>query len=497
MSSTDIIQLVEALQLDSEKKLMQGYSQSETVAQHESLRKFYNSLKDPELPNLDRGLLAQSVKDLMFGELNEDQVTDLQRVLERLPIRFTTIEPPGVALTIAKSFSRVWRFVRSDLPIANFTLATDLTYRPHASVQEWVGDQYLILMGRYLLADLHKFAILLAELIADIWQDTDEAPWANDNFHDELLDGLEKSKYRWQFGYLLCSFAEGERYRFALMSENSDFANQITNQLYAGAIDFLIAHELTHVLNGDLRKAPESTEQLPLPALFKSARQILPSLLGKDAEQCINLYEKHYWIHHQREVLADGFGLICAAGDGPQGALDLRLMGAQMAICTISFLDRVAFLMQHQADPASLLGLDNYMQPGLMDFIFPKPSHPWGKTRASLLNSSFPMLYKDFFSREELHRKAKLMHVIQEIMGVCGAHALLAIKFVNSKPGEFLALINPETNQLWTRCFSSSTSTREGDGDIFTDPSKFYADAPGIDLASTLHIHPLSRVKNF
>lgn len=89
------------------------------------------------------------------------------------------------------------------------------------------------------------------------------------------------------------------------------------------------------------------------------------------------------------------------------------------------------------------------------------------------------------------------MNVVQQILAVCGAHAVIAMEFINSKPGEYLANIDPETNQLRTKYFASAASTAEGDEDIFTDPSKFYTDALGIDLAEILQIHPQSRVKNF
>jgi hypothetical protein len=190
MSAIDIIQLVEALQLDSQEKVM-GSNQVAILAQHEAFKKFYDAFNDPKVSNSDRALLAQSVKDFMFGEPSEVAVLHLQSCLDKLPIRFTTMEPPSLAGALAASFARVWRFAGLDLPNAKFTLATDLTYRPHASVQEWEEDQYLVLMGRYLLADLLQFAKMLAAVIADIWQDTDTTPWEHEDFPEQLLNGLE------------------------------------------------------------------------------------------------------------------------------------------------------------------------------------------------------------------------------------------------------------------------------------------------------------------
>lgn len=121
----------------------------------------------------------------------------------------------------------------------------------------------------------------------------------------------------------------------------------------------MIGHEIAHIAAGHLRKDQDSTQKLPFPVLFEWGRQAFLTLLGEDAEQYIDRYKEQYWTTHERELTADIVGLLYAAGDGPQGALDLRLMGAQMAICTISFLDRASFSKQHKFDLAEFVGLDN------------------------------------------------------------------------------------------------------------------------------------------
>jgi hypothetical protein len=308
----------------------------------------------------------------------------------------------------------------------------------------------------------------------------DEAPWLNRDFPRTLLAGLERSENQWQFAYKLCSAAEGERYRFATILTGGLFEDWVADEICAGAIDFLMGHEIMHVLANHLREAPQSSEDLP--SIFRPAFDLLSTFFGADTEKRIAYYLGSYWPHHQREIIADTAGLLWAAGDGPTGAWDLRLIGAQLAICTISFIDRATFFIKHQVDPAILVGLDKYPYPGLIDLILPKPSHPWGKTRAALVNSSVSSLYGHLFSEQEILRKALLMKLVQDIFGKYSAHALAAIQFVNSRAGEFVAILPPGQNKLFTTYFPPSTTAEDKHEDIVTDASQFYMDLSGWKL---------------
>jgi hypothetical protein len=144
---TDILHLVEKIQLASEKRIMLGKSDEKILADYEARSRFYVALADNNLSNSDVALQSFSTGDeSLFKHLEENGINLLRKDLERFPINFTNAEPPSVAAMLARSFARVSRFSQSEMPHAKFILATDLTYRPHASVQEW-ASQMMKLLG--------------------------------------------------------------------------------------------------------------------------------------------------------------------------------------------------------------------------------------------------------------------------------------------------------------------------------------------------------------
>lgn len=475
------LNLVEKLQLASEKKSQPHRSEEEILKDYEVRSQFYSALANKNISDGDLALQAAlpGNKDL-FGDPNENSINVLRKDLKRFPLNFTNAEPPSVAVLLARAFARVSRFSQAEMPHAEFILATDLTYRPHASVSEWERDRYLILMGRYLLVDLCRLAHMIAIYVREIRKPDDEAPWLNEDFPHTLLTGLKRSENQWQFPYTLCSAAEGERYRFATMYTEDLFEDRVANEISTGAIDFLVGHEIMHVLANHLREPPKRNKDIPY--FFNPTSDLLSTFFANDSEKRTASYLDDYWPHHQREIMADMAGLEWAAGNGSTGAWDLRLMGAQLAISTISFIDRVRFLIKHKIDPVIYLGSDKYAHPGLVDIVFPQPSHPWGKTRETLLGASLSPIYGHLFSEQEILRKTLLMKLVRDIFHRYNAHALAAIHFVNSKEGEFVALMPPGQDKLHTCYFPWSTIAEGKHEKIVTDASQFYMDLSGVKL---------------
>jgi hypothetical protein len=184
------------------------------------------------------------------------------------------------------------------------------------------------------------------------------------------------------------------------------------------------------------------------------------------------------WPEYERELDADTMGLLWTGGDGPTGAWDLRLMGAQLAISAIAFLDRAKYLIAHGEDPGMLIGLDAYSIPGIVDLVLPRPGHPWGTTRASSLTNILRGLYQPHFSESELRRKSRLMSVVANLLSSFAACALELVRYVNSKPGHYVAIVLPD-NKLVTLYFPLSAAAPTEHETIESDASQFYFDLSG------------------
>jgi len=469
------VELVERTQLRSEGGGWPGKGPEELLRLHEARARFFSALENSSASDADVAALAG---DETSRTLSPEQVRSLRNTLANCPVSFTTAESPFTCVTLAASFARTWRFIRRQKPRAEFLLATDCTYRPHASVQEWSEDRYLILMSRSLIWDLSILADVVAMHIGGVRAALGDSPWRDPAFPYALLMEFEHSELRWQIPYLLCGFVEGERYRFATQIGDGAFEQAVGAEIAAGAIDCLLGHELAHVHEGHVRSKPQHSE-LWGPARYAATHG--HQHLGAEASRRVDDYSAHFWPHHERELVADRIGLAIAGSSGPEGAWDLRLMGAQLALGLISFLDRATYMVQQREDPAMLLGLEQYNIPGLVDLLLPKKTHPWGKTRATSLNNSLADIYEPSFSPGELKRKSNLMSGVGDIFGMYGAFGLLALRFARSKPGEFVAMLHPD-GKLWTRHFPPTATATAGHHDIVSDASQFYLDQTGESL---------------
>jgi hypothetical protein len=437
--------------------------------------RFYSALEATAVTDDELVGLAAEAGGGIFEPPSREVIAELRDRLARFQLRFTRAEPPAVAGLLSQSFARVSPFARGELANANFILATDCIYRPHASVQEWARDQYLVMMSRYLLADLPLFAHIIAHYIIEAANPDDESPWLGSDFPATLLETIERSSMRWHFAYALCAAAEGERYRFAMPLSDNPRENRLANEIWTGAVDFLLAHEIAHVFAGHVRGHPNEPGEIPhfLRRAFEEVRKVG----GADGQRLIDHFINTRWPSYDRELFADAVGLLWTGGDGPNGAWDLRLMGAQLTVCAISFLDRAKYLIEHGEDPGMVIGF-NYSIPGLVDLVLPKFSHPWGITRAYWVKSAVVGLYQPHFLERELRRKSRLMSVVNDIFSSFSASALEVVRYVNSKAGEFVAIVGPD-NKLVTLHFPLSPDAPTEYEKIESDASQFYFDLSG------------------
>ncbi|WP_435191210.1 hypothetical protein [Streptomyces sp. bgisy126] len=239
-------------------------------------------------------------------------------------------------------------------------------------------------------------------------------------------------------------------------------------ELAAGALDFLMAHELSHVVKGHLHHDGTPVSEFPWidSKHFERAR----------STGLVDTYLREHWPAHSREMEADLEALVCCAGDGETGAWDLRLMGAEIVLNLISFTDRASYWMKHGTDPVDVLGLKGYGALGLLDVQLPLPEHPWGETRVTVANNTLSALYGSYFSPSELHRKRDLLVAVADIFGSMNARALQAVRWASRRPGEYMAITSYNGTMVthyWPPDFVVGRDKQEI---MVSRASEFYAD---------------------
>jgi hypothetical protein len=442
-----------------------------------ALEGFHQAMEDDNVTAEGLATIAELLSGPEFAPPGAEQLATLRQDLARYPIRFTPAELPAVAVYLARSFARVSRSAFPGDARHEFLFATDYRYRPHASVQQWAQDRYLILMGRFVLIDAISISMVLGRLICKAGERFPGVaqPWAHPEFSQALLATAQADQLlHQQIAYGMCCAAEGERYRLGFYFDDdpaqSAILGHVTSEVAAGVLDFLVGHELTHVARGHLQAAGRPARGSPWYAsvTFDQIR-LLPG-----GSSLIEKYLHQYWPAHSLELEADLYAVAWAAADGHGGAGDLRLMGAQFATSLISFLDRANYLLRFGRDAAEEVGLREYNRlPGLIDVLLPMPTHPWGKTRAFAVIDAVQIIYEDLFDPAEIRRKALLMHAVASLVGTVSGQALRVIHWVNQQPGEYMASPLPG-DRLFTVYWP--TTDRDHHEEFLSTASKFYTD---------------------
>jgi hypothetical protein len=451
---------------------------AEIEQRFDGLEVFYRMIGDDNVPADVLAVIAEPLSGPPFGPLGVEELAVLSQDLAVYPIRFTPAELPATAAYLARSFARVSRFVYPADAKHEFLFATDYRYRPHASVQQWAQDRYLVLMGRFVLIDLLSLAMVLGRLIikASARFRRLEQPWAHSKFPQALLAAAKANPLlHQQIAYGMCCAAEGERYRLGFQFDDppaqAAIIRQVTGEVAAGLLDFLVGHELSHVGLGHLQTAGRPSGAPPWYA-SKTFDQIRSLRGGPSA---VEEYLRRHWPTHRLEIEADLAAVAWAAKPGEAGA-DLRLMGTQFAVSLISFLDRANYLMKFGRDAAEAVGLREYNSlPGLIDVALPMPTPPWGKTRAFAVNNGVQKLYEDLIDPVEIRRKVELMRAVASLVGTVSGQALRVIHWISQGPGEYMATPLPG-DRLFTVHWPTTDRT---DTEVFLSAaSKFYTDNP-------------------
>ncbi|MFD1547085.1 tetratricopeptide repeat protein [Nonomuraea guangzhouensis] len=413
------------------------------------------------------------------------EMEQLRRDLARGPIRFTPAEPPSCAIHLSGSFTRVSKLMGLDRA-HEFLFATDYRYRPHASVQQWAENRYLVLMGRYVVEDMWTLSLILAQLVVltgRAFPDLEE-PWAHPDFPQALLDTAQENPYlHQQIAYGMCAAVEGERFRTAVGVADDAMLTPVMFEIARGAMDFVVGHELSHVYRGHLHAAGRPANESPWFAgeAFDQVRET------PNGAAVIETYLRDYWPAHSLELEADMFAMMSAADIGASVAQDLRLVGIQFAVSLLSFLDRANYLIEFGYDPAEAIGLREYSRvPGLVDMMLPMATHPWGKTRATAVTSEVQLVYRSLVDPVELRRKALLMQAVGNLLGSMSGPALNAIRWINSRPGESLAVVLPDDKLITHYWPPDATIEDDRLEQLESSASRFYTDFADPALSATV-----------
>ncbi|MFB9681688.1 tetratricopeptide repeat protein [Streptosporangium vulgare] len=404
----------------------------------------------------------------------------LRADLEPGTIRFTPAEPASCVIHLSRSFTRVSKLMGLD-GTHEFLFATDYRYRPHASVQQWADSRYLVLMGRYVVQDMWALSLVLAQLVVVAGRAFPglEEPWTHPAFPRVLLDTAHTNPYlHQQIAYGMCAMVEGERFRTAIGVDDDETLAPVMFEIARGAMDFLVGHELSHVYRGHLHAAGRPADEFPWFAgeAFDRVRE------SPGGAAAVETYLRDYWPAHSLELEADRFAMMSAADTGASVARDLRLVGIEFAVSVLSFLDRASYLTEYGDDPAEAVGLREYSRvPGLVDVLLPMETHPWGKTRATAVTSEVQLVYRSLVEPAELRRKALLMQAVGNVLSSMSGRALNAIQWINSRPGESLAVILPD-DKLLTHYWPPEATTDDARLErLESSASLFYSDLTGAD----------------
>lgn len=451
------------------------------------LETFHQGLRSDGVTVEELTAVANSLSNPAIGGSTEPEIAQLRRDLARYPLRFSPAERPGSAALLARSFARVSDLMGLD-PKHEFLFATDYRYRPHASVQQWAEDRYLVLMGRFVVEDTWALAVIVAQLIVvtcEAFPGVRE-PWALAEFPSALIAVAEANPdLRRRLAYGMCAGVEGERFRIAfgvphLDPERDARSGRVTREIAFGALDFLTGHELAHVHRGHLDATYRPAGNAPWfgDQTFAHVRSA-----GRGST-VVEKYLEECWPAHGRELEADLFGMMSAADVGAKVAQDLRLIGIQFAISLISFQDRANYVIEYGDDPAEAVGLREFNRlPGFVDLMLPMKTHPWGKTRAAALPAGFQQVYRQLVDPAELRRKALLMNAVASLLGSVSGVALNVIQYIKRRPGEYLAAVLPDdrlVTQYWPPGATVDEDHRE---EIVSLASRFYTDVAPDDGA--------------
>jgi len=329
---------------------------AELLRRQQARRTFHSMLLDPTATAEAVATFTQENADTNFssyssplsaGGLAVDDVVRIRNFCSNAQLHFPRTEYADTVYLLVQSFESVYLNAHAPIWHSTFIVATDLEYRPHASIQKLDEDFYSIVFGRYLLSDLAMVAFTFYEILTE-FRSHGSAP---DGFSEAVesvgfIKTFNESYHRRQFPYVLASLALGEQYRYTFKFSGPLFAQQPARYIvfYHLMICFLVAHEIAHLINGDLEEK-EPFFAWALATIFDHDNDIC--MLKHIPASELKSFWKKYGPAHSREAGAD-FEAYRITQDIAVDRMSHRVTGvvaATLVLSVISWIDRARGLM--------------------------------------------------------------------------------------------------------------------------------------------------------
>jgi hypothetical protein len=443
----EALRSIEKINLAQQAKLIP----TELLHRRQQMREtFHRMLHDPEVTAEEVDKFVRENKDCCFSPdgislgIGTDNISRIRNFCKTVNIHFPRTEFADIVYFLVQAFESLSQNSNEAIWKAHFVVATDGEYHPHAHIRKLGDNCYSIVFGIYLLADLAKVAFTFYAILTE-FRSSQCAP---EGFSEAVgspgfIKTFNGSLHRRQFPYVLVSLALGERYRYITKFESALFSQQEArfSVFYQLTICFLVAHEVAHLINGDLDgKEPYFSEWMA--SMFDHASDMC--MLKYISRSELASFWKKYGRMHSREAGADfeAFRITQDIAVDRMGHRAVGVAAASLVLSVIAWVDRARYFIEHRADPARVVGRHLYNRNlGHVDVKLPIASHPWGKTRAALLGyyglinaMALEKLMTSFESDRQVG--ISVMRMFSETV----AEALAILVSLSQMPGEFAAM---------------------------------------------------------
>ena len=337
-------------------------------------------------------------------------------------------------------------------------VATDSRYRPHGRVERIAENCYLIVVGRYLVIDSFLISTTIYDSIFALRKER-ETDFLQAFSSDLLAKTMMSSYHKYQFPFILSGIYMGENIRCAGIfdSENRLKYGSYCTSLALCMISFIFGHEIGHIFNDDLNPNKTQREHNIYKTMLVNQIDSNESDFYNENKEQIKWYISEYADIHGCECDADLRGLQISM----DVAVDLfqnKLVGLAASFLTLklmSLFDKLHFFFINRKNINDIVSLEDFNRVLFSaDIRVPFSSHPWGKTRLSLLPTLYLLMWETANGRtaeERAHENNAVRKIFQ------GAHSIVdvfeqevtnIISEAILREGEFSVMLSQENTKI-------------------------------------------------
>lgn len=497
LATADLLAVLD--QVEAHQRASESASSNADIAPRAAFRQaFHRMLRDDavSIDALKAFFDAQAGIDTAFMNaafFGAAEIAFCREQLRTTPCVFTAFEPPVTMWIILRALKPLLENIENLPPHARLVIATDCSYRPHAQVTCHAdGLLYEIRLGSFLLDSLIGLALVTDDLTSSIRTAHPGTDFVTAMAPDRLLPALQRSVHRYQLPYFLVSIYEGEKYRFGLRLSATEqdparFSRAFTLATLMAC--FVLAHELSHILLGHLDDDDGRPARAPLYRLLLDPDSEFrsPALEAIDAGLLLR-YQRDHLATHDLEFNADLLGarltMNCAVDLTRSAMPGAAAVG--MVLAAIALFDRMHAVTLSGVDPAMRIGVPRYNAgPFAADVLLPMPSHPWGKTRASVVTFGLMLLDMETMDRRTFEATRTVMHGVNQLLAVVAPEAMAIMRTVIERPGEWLAFL--DGHGLYTKYYPRHASEPHAEAAFYWNPADLYGAAQYLSVEGGLH----------